>query len=79
MTNATIVGHLLSINLQGWAMSENEKLVLNAVVLREGKKTLACARAQVLSRDHDISLKEIGEACDRSGVKIVERELGCFK
>jgi hypothetical protein len=79
LTNATIVGHLLSINLQGVAMSENEKLVLKAVVLREGKKTLACAQARVLSRDHDISLKEIGEACNRSGIKIVECELGCFK
>jgi hypothetical protein len=64
---------------KGWAMSENEKLVLNAVVLREGKKILSCAQAQILSQDHDISLKEIGEACNRNGIKIVECELSCFK
>ncbi len=60
-------------------MNENEKLVLNAAVLREGKKTLACAQALKLSQEHDISLKEIGEACNRYGIKIIACQLGCFK
>ncbi|MGD0229724.1 MAG: hypothetical protein ABSC19_05100 [Syntrophorhabdales bacterium] len=60
-------------------MNENDNLVLNAAVLREGKKTLACAQAHKLSQEHDISLKEIGEACNRYGIKIIECQLGCFK
>jgi hypothetical protein len=60
-------------------MSEKEKLILDAVVSREGKKILACSQALKLSQEHDISLKEIGDACNRNGVKIIECELGCFK
>ncbi|HME43275.1 MAG TPA: hypothetical protein VKF36_09340 [Syntrophorhabdales bacterium] len=60
-------------------MSENEKLVLNAAVLRESKKALACAQAQTLSQEHDIFLREISKAYNRYGIKIIECELGCFK
>ena len=59
-------------------MSENEKLILNATTLRKDKKILSCAQALKLSREHNLSLKEIGEACNRLGVKIVECGLGCF-
>ena len=60
-------------------MSENEKLVLNSAVLREGKKTLSCSQASKLSQEHGIPLNEIGEACNQHGIKIIECELGCFK
>ena len=60
-------------------MSENEKLVINAAVLREGRKILSCSEASKLSQEHGISLKEIGEACNEHGIKIIECELGCFK
>ena len=60
-------------------MSENEKLVLDAARLREDKKILACAQAVKLSKEHDISLKEIGEICNRLGVKVIDCQLGCFK
>jgi hypothetical protein len=60
-------------------MSENEKLILNAAQAREEKKILACTEAIKLSREHDISLKEIGDTCNRLGIKIVECQLGCFK
>ncbi len=61
-------------------MSENEKLVLDTARLREdNKKILACAQAVKLSKEHDISLKEIGEICNRLGVKVIECQLGCFK
>ena len=60
-------------------MNENKELVLNAVVLREGKKILACARAVKLSQEHNISLKEIGETCNQNDIKIIECQLGCFK
>ena len=60
-------------------MSENEKMILNAAVLRDGKKTLACAQALKLSQESKISLQEIGETCNRHGIKIISCELGCFK
>lgn len=60
-------------------MSENEKLVLNAGVLREGRKILSCAQATQLAQEHGISLKEMGEICNKVGVKIIDCELGCFK
>jgi hypothetical protein len=60
-------------------MSENETLVLNTSVLREDKKTLTCVQAVKLSQEHDISLKEIGETCNRHGIKIISCQLGCFK
>jgi hypothetical protein len=60
-------------------MNENEKLIINATVLRGDRKTLTCAQAFTLSQDHSISLKEIGEACNQHGIKIIDCELGCFK
>ena len=60
-------------------MSENEKLVQNASVMREDKRILSCVQAVRLSKEHDISLKEIGETCDRLGIKIIECQLGCFE
>jgi hypothetical protein len=60
-------------------MSENEKMILNAAALRDGKKTLSCAQALKLSQEIKISLQEIGETCNRHGIKIISCELGCFK
>ena len=60
-------------------MSEKEKLIMDATVLRDDKKVLVCAKAVRLSQEHDISLKEIGETCNRLGIKIRECQLGCFK
>ncbi len=60
-------------------MSENQKLVEGASVLREGKKILACAQALILSQGDDISPREIGDSCNRHGIKIVAGQLGCFE
>lgn len=60
-------------------MSENEKLIMDATVLRDDRRTLVCTEAVRLSQAHDISLKEIGETCNRLGIKIRECQLGCFK
>lgn len=60
-------------------MNENEKLIINATVLRGDRKTLTCAQASTLSQEYNISLKEIGEACNQLGIKIIDCELGCFK
>jgi alanyl-tRNA synthetase len=60
-------------------MSKNEELILNAATSAEDRKTLACAEAFRLSREHGIPPKEVGETCNRLGIKIVDCELGCFK
>jgi hypothetical protein len=57
----------------------NENVVMNAAVVREGEKILACTQAFKLSKEHDIFLKEIGDACNRYGIKIVSCQLGCFE
>ena len=59
-------------------MTDNEKLIMNAAVLREGKKRLTCAEARQLSEEHNISLKEIGDICNALGIKIMDCQLGCF-
>jgi peroxiredoxin family protein len=60
-------------------MSESEKVIMNAAVLRGEKKVLSCAQAVKLSKEHNISLKEIGEACNQHGIKLIECQLGCFE
>jgi hypothetical protein len=59
-------------------MSEKEKLVVSAAVSRKGKKILACAKAFKLSQELDLSLKKIGNICDKNDIKIVSCQLGCF-
>jgi hypothetical protein len=59
-------------------MSDKEKAIMDALVLRDDKKILTCAMAVRLSREHDMSLKEIGDTCNRLGIKIRECQLGCF-
>jgi hypothetical protein len=44
---------------------------------RDGR--LACAVAFELARKNGVSPKEIGDAANRVGVKIVACQLGCFK
>jgi hypothetical protein len=60
-------------------MNDNEKLVNDAAVLRESKKVLSCSQAVKLSKQHNISLKEIGETCNKQGIKIIDCQLGCFE
>ncbi len=60
-------------------MTENEKLIDGATVFSDGKKRLSCAKAVRLSKEHNISLKEIGETCNRLGIKVSDCQLGCFK
>ena len=60
-------------------MSENERIVLEAAYVDEGRKTLTCVAAVYLSQTYNISLKEIGRTCDEYGIKITDCRLGCFK
>ena len=58
---------------------EKKKLVLSSTVEVEGRATLPCEKALRISRENDISLKEIGEICDAEKVKITNCQLGCFR
>ena len=52
-----------------------EKLIAEAAV--DGR--LPCAQAFKLSKEYDVSLKDIGEAANRVKVKISHCQLGCFR
>jgi hypothetical protein len=54
------------------------KLIDEAAVERDGNKKLPCARAFELAERHSVTLREIGESCNRSGIKIIACQLGCF-
>lgn len=57
-----------------------EKEKIKEILLEKAvNKKLPCALAFKLSKDFDIKLKEIGEAANELGIKIVECQLGCFK
>jgi hypothetical protein len=60
-------------------MQSNEELVAANAETVDEKKRLACPKAFKLSKEHDISLKEIGDICNRLDIKIVSCQLGCFK
>lgn len=60
-------------------MNQNEKYVINAAVERNGRKVLSCAQAVKLSKEHNISLKDIGETCNQHSIKLIECQLGCFE
>ncbi len=60
-------------------MNKNEKIINDAAVQREGKKVLTCSQAVKISKEHDISLKEIGDTCNDLSIKIIDCQLGCFE
>ncbi|MBN2402954.1 MAG: hypothetical protein JXN64_11205 [Spirochaetes bacterium] len=60
-------------------MNQNEKYIINAAVERNGRKVLSCTQAVKLSKEHNISLKDIGETCNQHSIKLIECQLGCFE
>jgi len=60
-------------------MVGDEKLAPNTAVSREGEKVPVRAPALLLSREHDISLKEIGDTCNGHGIDIAACKMGCFE
>ncbi len=44
----------------------------------DGKKKLTCSQAFKISADLDVSLKQIGQACNEMEIKIHACQLGCF-
>ncbi len=60
-------------------MSEDAvNAILELVVESDGCKKLTCADAFKVSKEHRVSLAEIGDYCDASGIKLFDCQLGCF-
>lgn len=61
---------------------KNEKL---DAIVREtafevnGKKRIRCETAFRLAEENGVTPGEVGDICNRAGVKIVACQLGCFK
>ena len=41
-------------------------------------KRLACSDAFRIARDLDVSVADVGRACEELGIKIAQCQLGCF-
>jgi hypothetical protein len=55
------------------------KLVLEFAVERDGRRTISCARAFEIHRQHDVPLADIGRICDENEIRICACQLGCFR
>lgn len=55
------------------------RLIEPAVSELGGKRTLACAKAFEISREHGLALREIGAWCNENGVRVRACQLGCFE
>jgi hypothetical protein len=60
-------------------MVDKEKIIVDSAVLQDGKKKLSCPQAFKISKEHGISLKEIGDICNKNNIKIHSCQLGCFE
>jgi len=58
---------------------ERDAVIGASRVTAEGRRQLPCSVAFVLRDRHGISLKKIGEICDREDIRIVKCQLGCFR
>lgn len=58
---------------------DEEERIARALEAEAEAGRMRCARALDLARRFDVDPKEIGEACNRAGIKIVRCQLGCFR
>ena len=58
---------------------ELAKIVEEAAIDKDGAKRLSCAIAFELAENYPVTLMEIGDSCNRQGIKIVGCQLGCFE
>jgi molybdate transport system regulatory protein len=57
----------------------NDKRLIEILRARSGdQKRLPCAEAFKIARDLDVSVAEIGKACNELAIKVVGCQLGCF-
>jgi len=45
----------------------------------DGRRTLACAMAFEIAREHGLALRDIGTWCNENDVRIRACQLGCFE
>ncbi len=57
-------------------MEKSELVKIIRTNLEDGK--LSCARAHAIAREHNVKLRQIGQACDEEKIKIIGCQLGCF-
>lgn len=53
-------------------------IIRKEAVVIEGKRKLSCGRAFQIAGQHGLTLREIGDACNAEGIKIISCQLGCF-
>jgi len=56
-----------------------DRRVAEAAFEEDGRKKLTCAAAFRLAAEHGVQVREIGKACNRTGIKIARCQLGCFR
>jgi hypothetical protein len=54
-------------------------IVEAATFEKDGRIRLTCAEAFKIAKKHGISMKRIGQVCDKSGIRLCRCQLGCFK
>ena len=52
---------------------------VNKIEDTKGLKTLSCAKAFKLAKEHNVMIAEIGEICNQLNIKISNCQLGCFE
>jgi hypothetical protein len=60
-------------------LDELAKCIEEVAIEKDGVKRMPCAIAFGLAANYPVTLMEIGEACNRLGIKIVHCQLGCFE
>jgi hypothetical protein len=54
------------------------QIIEDTVIEIDDTKKLPCVEAFEIAKKHDVPLKEIGDACNKVGIKIISCQLGCF-
>lgn len=52
--------------------------VIKAIEEAVKEKKLSCIKAHEISKEHKVSLRDIGKYCNENRIKIIVCELGCF-
>lgn len=58
---------------------ELAKIIEEAAIEKDGVRRFTCAMAFEMAENYPVTLMEIGESCNRQGIKIVGCQLGCFE
>lgn len=56
-----------------------ERVIGPAVREMDGRRTLTCAKAFEIAREHGLALRDIGTWCNENDVRIRACQLGCFE